>query len=359
MAMEVPVMDGITVHEIESERLRTRVLTCGPEEGIPVIFVHGNVSSATFWEETMLALPDGYRAIAPDNRGYGGADPDKKIDATRGLGDLSDDLAALMDTLSIEQAHFVGHSLGGSVLWRFMIDYPARMLSVTQVNPGSPYGFGGCKGLDGELCFEDAAGSGAGIVNPEFVQLIKDQDTGTENQSSPRNVMMNFYFKPGLQLSEERADALVKSMLSIHTGDDAYPGDAVASENWPGAAPGVKGPNNAISPKYKDDAEKLYAIEPKPPVIWIRGAEDQIVSDASFFELGTLGQLGAVPGWPGAEVFPPQPMVSQTRTVLDEYQRHDGAYAEVVIENTGHSPYIEKPDEFNGHFHAFIQQHSE
>jgi pimeloyl-ACP methyl ester carboxylesterase len=39
-------------------------------------------------------------------------------------------------------------------------------------------------------------------------------------------------------------------------------------------------------------------------------------------------------------------MVSQTRAVLDQYAARGGQYSEVVIPNTGHSPYIEEPDEF-------------
>ena len=75
------------------------------------------------------------------------------------------------------------------------------------------------------------------------------------------------------------------------------------------------------------------------------------MSDNSLFDFGTLGQLGAVPGWPGAEICPPQPMVSQTRKVLEKYAQNGGSFTEEVIENTGHSPYIEKPEEFNKYFH--------
>ena len=93
----VPVLDGITAQTVATGRLATRVLSSGPDAGQPVLFIHGNASSATYWEEVMLALPDGYRALAPDLRGYGGADPAKKIDATRGTGDWADDLLALLD----------------------------------------------------------------------------------------------------------------------------------------------------------------------------------------------------------------------------------------------------------------------
>ncbi|MCA9893637.1 MAG: alpha/beta hydrolase [Anaerolineae bacterium] len=353
--MSIPTLPGITAKTITSDRLATRVLFSGPEDGIPVLFVHGNVSSATYWEEVMVALPAGYRGIAPDNRGYGGADPSAKIDATRGTADLSDDLAALLDTLGIESAHLVGHSLGGSIIWQFMIDYPQRIRTVTLAAPGSPYGFGGCKGQDGEVNYPDGAGSGAGIVNPDMVKNIIAQDRSADSPTSMRNVINSLYWKP--PFIPERVEELLSSALSIHTGEEAYPGDAQASENWPMAAPGKFGPNNALAPIYRGDVSKLYVIEPKPKVLWIRGADDLIVSDNSMVDMGALGQLGYVPGWPGADAFPPQPMITQTRAVLQQYAANGGAYEEIVFEETGHSPYIEKPDLFNEHFHALLKSY--
>ena len=71
-----------------------------------------------------------------------------------------------------------------------------------------------------------------------------------------------------------------------------------------------------------------------------------IVSDSSFFDFGTLGKLGYVPGWPGEEIYPPQPMVGQTRSLLEKYAAQGGSFEEVVIADTGHTPYVEKPEEF-------------
>ncbi len=97
--MPIPTLPGVTPKTITTDRITTRVLFTGADDGIPVLFLHGNASSATFWEEIMLALPASYRAIAPDQRAYGDSDPAKKIDATRGMGDLADDAIALLDTL--------------------------------------------------------------------------------------------------------------------------------------------------------------------------------------------------------------------------------------------------------------------
>ena len=69
-----------------------------------MLFIHGNASSATFWEQTMLELPASYCAIAPDLRGYGDTE-DKLIDATRGFGDWVDDLFGFADALGIGRFH--------------------------------------------------------------------------------------------------------------------------------------------------------------------------------------------------------------------------------------------------------------
>jgi pimeloyl-ACP methyl ester carboxylesterase len=48
-------------------------------------------------------------------------------------------------------------------------------------------------------------------------------------------------------------------------------------------------------------------------------------------------------------------MLSQTRAVLDKYRANGGRYREVVIEEAGHTPYVEKPEEFNTVLHDFLR----
>ena len=106
----------------------------------------------------------------------------------------------------------------------------------------------------------------------------------------------------------------------------------------------------------------VLRIAPRPaerrlyPELDLQLPDDQIVADLAMFDLAALGAIGAVPGYPGAEECPPQPMLRQTRAVLDAYAENGGQYREIVIEDAGHSPYIEKPDEFNAHFHAFLRE---
>lgn len=355
--MEKPqALPGIINSMVKTDRLEHNVYFSGDEDGIPVIFLHGNFSAALYWEETMLALPVGYKGVAPDLRGYGWTE-DQIADSTRGMRDWSDDMAALMDALEIEQAHLVGWSMGAGVIYRMIIDYAPRVLSATLICPVSPYGFGGTKGEDGQSCYDDFAGSGGGVVNQDFVRLIKEGDRSTDDPNSPRNVINGFYYKPPFRAAREE-DFLTAS-LAEKVGDDRYPGDFVPSPNWPNVAPGVYGPVNSWSPKYLgDDADELVAVTPKPPILWVRGDADLIVSDNSMFDLGALGSLGYVPGWPGMDVYPPQPMLAQTRAVMEAYAKQGGAYAEHVVADTAHGVFIEKPDDFNALFHAFLRENS-
>lgn len=350
--MTIPTMAGITAKTVATGRISTRVLFSGPEDGRPVLFLHGNLSSATWWEEVMVDLPSDYRGIAPDLRGFGDADLQKKVDATRGAGDWADDAAALLDHLGIQKAHIVGISLGAYVIWRLMIDAPDRFLTATMINPGSPFGFGGTKDEVGTPCYDDFAGSGGGLSNPELIKRLGQGDMSLESPVSPRSAFRTLLVKP--PFIYEREDELVWAMLTTHLGDQDVPGDFERSPNWPHIAPGKWGATNALSPKYAEDVNKLYAAEPKTSVLWLRGSHDLAVSDNAASDPATVGAMGLLPNYPGPEVYPAQPMLKQTRVTLEKYAAAGGAYKEIVLTETGHVPYIQKPAEFNSHFHAHI-----
>ncbi|MEM9773115.1 MAG: alpha/beta hydrolase [Chloroflexota bacterium] len=345
----IPTIPGIASAMIQTDRINQHVLMT-EGEGTPVIFIHGNCSSATFWEETMLRLPDGFIGIAPDQRGYGDTEP-IVIDATQGLDDMAADILALADKMGHEHFHLVGHSMGGNVVMKMALMAPTKILSMTLAAPGSPYGYSGSKGANGETVFEDGAPAGGGAGNPDFVRMIAEKERGDSDQMAPRNVMRAFYYKP--PFVPEREEELLSSLLSTKTGDDHYPGNFTPSDNWPGVAPGTTGILNALSRKYYD-ASGIADLDSKPPVLWIRGADDMIVADNAMFDVAALGAMGAIPGHPGVDVCPPQPMVEQTRAVLEQYAENGGEYKEVVLAETGHTPYIEKPEEFDQHFHTLL-----
>ncbi|MEO7000668.1 MAG: alpha/beta hydrolase [Ktedonobacterales bacterium] len=349
-----PLLPGVRSRLVQTSRLTQHVYVSGPANGEPLVLIHGNASSARFFEELMAALPD-YAIYAPDLRGYGASEA-KVLDATRGLRDFSDDIAALVSALGLARFHLLGWSLGGNIAMQYTLDHPQQVRSLTLHATGSPYGYGCTHGPDGVLTCDDFAGSGGGLISPQVRACYEAKDSGADSPFSPRNGLRQVIVKPTFQFAPEREDALVEQMLMMRIGDDFYPGYSVPSPNWPFSAPGVAGANNALSPKYPNQSA-LAELRNGPPILWVHGTDDALVSDMAMGDPGALGKLGYIPGWPGEDAYPPQPMVTQIRSVLDRYAANGGAYHEEVFADCGHAPLLEHPERFRALFTTFLRQH--
>ncbi len=102
-------------------------------EGPAVVLCHGFPELAFSWRYQLDALAKaGFRAIAPDQRGYGESFRPERIDEY-GLTELCGDMAGLLDALAIERAVFVGHDWGGMVAWGMPVLYPERTAGVIGV----------------------------------------------------------------------------------------------------------------------------------------------------------------------------------------------------------------------------------
>lgn len=337
---------------VRTPRIKVAVRTAG-SAGPAVVLVHGNLSSSVFWQSTIAALAGEFRCLAPDLRGYGDTEP-LPVLARTGLDDMAGDVLAAIDELGIGLFHLIGHSMGGGVAMKMLLRRPEALSSVTLVDPISPFGYSGTADERGTPCFADGAGGGAGAVQGDFVLKLAAGDRGLDGAISPRRVMEQLYFKP--PFVPAAMEELLDGMLSTRIGDDWYPGNSVASNNWPGFAPGDTGVVNAMSGRYFN-ASAISAVQPKPALLWLRGADDAIISDRSALDAANQGALGNIPGWPGMQRCPPQPMLRQTRSVLAAYKRHGGEVAEQVIADCGHTPFIEKPEEFLRRLTGFLRTH--
>lgn len=103
-------------------------------EGLPVILLHGFPELAYSWRHQLPALAAaGYRAIAPDQRGYGlTSKPDGVPQYT--VQRLLDDITGLLDAQNIDKAVVVGHDWGALLAWQMALLVPERMTGLVALN---------------------------------------------------------------------------------------------------------------------------------------------------------------------------------------------------------------------------------
>src|SRR5213079_472233 len=95
--------------------LDVHVLEAGPPDGPAVVLLHGFPELAYSWRHQLPALADaGYRALAPDLRGYGESSIPPEIESYDVLS-VCGDLVGMLDELEEERAVFVGHDWGANV----------------------------------------------------------------------------------------------------------------------------------------------------------------------------------------------------------------------------------------------------
>jgi len=103
-------------------------------EGPTVIMVHGFPELAYSWRHQIPALADaGFRAIAPDMRGYGQTDSPAGVECYAAA-ELIRDLQGLLDALHLERAVFVGHDWGALLLWQMAMQAPERIEKLIILN---------------------------------------------------------------------------------------------------------------------------------------------------------------------------------------------------------------------------------
>jgi pimeloyl-ACP methyl ester carboxylesterase len=114
------------------------VREAGPAGGDPVVLLHGFPQDSTTWAGVEPLLHQaGLHTFAPDQRGYSpGARPSGRRAYI--IGELVDDVLALLDAAGLASAHIVGHDWGGTVAWVLAGSYPERVRSLTVVSTPHP-----------------------------------------------------------------------------------------------------------------------------------------------------------------------------------------------------------------------------
>lgn len=125
----MPVID-ITEQTFSTPRHTSFCLACGPADGPPMIFVHGWPELSLSWRHQIRFFGAlGFRALAPDMRGYGRSSVYARHEAY-GLEHAVADMLELLDGLDAEKAIWVGHDWGAPVAWSLASHHPERCAAV-------------------------------------------------------------------------------------------------------------------------------------------------------------------------------------------------------------------------------------
>jgi pimeloyl-ACP methyl ester carboxylesterase len=110
-------------------------------EGTPVLLLHGFPDSSYLWRHQIEALTRAdFRCIAPDLRGRGASDRPEGVEAYAIRHSVAD-AVAILDGLSIDKAHVVGHDFGALVAWLLATAHPERVDKLVVMSVGHPSTF--------------------------------------------------------------------------------------------------------------------------------------------------------------------------------------------------------------------------
>ena len=181
--------DGAVTHEqVPANGIELHVAVAGPPDGPPVVLCHGFPELWYSWRHQLVALGDaGYRAFAPDLRGYGASTAPREV-RDYGSDALTGDLCGLLDHYGYEQAAFSGHDWGAMVVWEMGRLHPERVSSI--YNMSVPYSH--APGRPTEI-FES-------IFGDKFFYMLYFQQVGppeAEFEADPRRYVRTMLYSAG------------------------------------------------------------------------------------------------------------------------------------------------------------------
>src|SRR5262245_31505943 len=127
---------GLESRLVSTNGTHLYVVLAGPQNGPPVVLLHGFPEFWWGWNQQIAALANaGFRVVAPDQRGYDLSDKPDGVEAYR-LALLERDIVGLIENLGYTSVYLAGHDWGGVVAWRVAIDYPEHVRKLVIFNMG-------------------------------------------------------------------------------------------------------------------------------------------------------------------------------------------------------------------------------
>ncbi|OVA13216.1 Alpha/beta hydrolase fold-1 [Macleaya cordata] len=275
-------MDQIQHKYVETRGLKLHIAEIGTGDSV-VVFLHGFPEIWYSWRYQMIAVANaGFRAIAPDYRGYGLSDiPPEPEKAS--YSDLIQDLLSIFDSLAISKAFIVGKDFGARPAYQFALEHPERVIGVATLGvPFVPPGFSSAFASPGCL--------------PEGFYILRWQEPGRAEADFGRlevkNVIRNIYIlfsKSEVPIAEE--DKEIMDLV-----DQSHPLPPWFTEEDLSAYASLyekSGFRTALQVPYRALHEDYAVTNPKVqvPAMLIMGGKDYVLKFPGMEEYITSGKV--------------------------------------------------------------------
>lgn len=304
-------------HHVPANGINMNVAELGA--GPAVLFCHGFPAIAASWQAQMTAVADaGYRALAPDMRGYGGTDAPDAAEAYMPFHTVGD-LVGLLDHFELADCVVVGHDFGANIAWNAAMMRPDRFRAVFGIS----------------VAFQQPGG-------PSFLQKLRD--AGRDD----------FYMFA--QMTPEADQAWADAATTIpamyyRTSGQPPEGERWNPFNWEGMRRLASEPLQAISNDYIEQAIAAFQRTGfHGPLNYYRAIDP-------FFALASAPYAGATidqPSWflsgidDGLSSFIPEE--ATMRKALTDLRGYS------ILDGVGHWPQLERPDAVNAALISFLNQ---
>ena len=134
----MPQQYNIEIVMVSAEDIELETRVAGPEDGTPIVLLHGFPECWATWKHQIPALASaGFRVYAPNMRGYGHSSKPSRVDQYH-IDRLASDIDAIRRHAGVSECHVVGHDWGAIVAWWYAIHYPDNTKSLSILNVPHP-----------------------------------------------------------------------------------------------------------------------------------------------------------------------------------------------------------------------------
>lgn len=193
----------------------------GPDDGVPLVLLHGFGGSGQAWVSVLAALPDSTRCIVVDLPGHGGS---LHSNGRGGAGRMAKEILSGLDAAGIDSFHLAGHSMGGAVAALIAMRVGPRVRSLTLVAPG-----GMASAINGDLLARYARAA----THADIRSCLEDMAApGYVLDQSVVDSFVSARSRPGaLDALGEIYQAMFPA--GLENGQGVLPGDALAALEMP------------------------------------------------------------------------------------------------------------------------------